>query len=279
MDRLLDLFRPGQHIYLPGATGEILAIAQALAADPPRLAGVELTSCLLPGFNAFDYAALDPRTRLNTFLLPPALRATFATGGTRLIPLPYSAIARHIERNGFNVGVFHVASPDENSRCSLGIAADFALLCLAHRTVPRAVRQSAHARGVARASSRPGRSRSGLRDRIAVDHGERGQAQSCRRRGRALDFACGAMRSPGGRSILALQATARGGTISRIVPHLTTPTASLARDHVDTVVTEFGVAELHGKSLQARGEGLIAIAAPDHRDALEAQWRAMRATV
>jgi hypothetical protein len=69
---LLELFQPGRRVYLPGASGESLALAQALAEEPDRLRGVELVSCLVPGMNTFDYAALDAEVRVTTFLLPPA---------------------------------------------------------------------------------------------------------------------------------------------------------------------------------------------------------------
>ena len=55
---VLDCFVPGATIYLPGATGEVTALAGALAADPGRMAGLHVLSCPLPGMNSFDYAAL-----------------------------------------------------------------------------------------------------------------------------------------------------------------------------------------------------------------------------
>lgn len=93
--------------------------------------------------------------------------------------------------------------------------------------------------------------------------------------GGASDFSRAAQMSRGGRSILALSSTAKGGAISRIRPRLTCP-ASLSRTEVDTVVTEFGVAELRGKSIDQRADALIAIAAPDHRDALANDWKGGR---
>ena len=92
--------------------------------------------------------------------------------------------------------------------------------------------------------------------------------------GGAPDFARGAMASEGGRSIIALPATAGG--VSRIVPRLTCPTVSLGRHETDVIVTEHGVARLRGQSVDARAEALIAIAAPEHRGALEEAWRAFR---
>lgn len=83
------------------------------------------------------------------------------------------------------------------------------------------------------------------------------------------DFAIGANLAPGGISMLALRSTAAGGTVSRIVGQLPagSPT-TLPRHLVDRVVTEFGVAELKGRSPEERREALRAVAHPDHRAAL-----------
>lgn len=86
-------------------------------------------------------------------------------------------------------------------------------------------------------------------------------------------FAQGALASPGGRLVIALPATARGGSVSRIVPALGVQAlVTLPRQLADAVVTEHGVAELRGLSLHERAQALIAIAAPDHRAALAAAW-------
>ena len=84
--------------------------------------------------------------------------------------------------------------------------------------------------------------------------------------GGAVDFMRGAAASRGGRSIVAMYATARGGSVSRIVPRVELVTAS--RTDVDVVVTEFGVAELAGKTNDVRRAALIDIAHPDFRDEL-----------
>jgi len=86
--------------------------------------------------------------------------------------------------------------------------------------------------------------------------------------GGQLDFIRGANASAGGRAIIALPATARNGTVSRIVPSLTTVTCP--RGDVDAIVTEFGIAELRGQSLDERRRRIIAIAAPQFRDQLAA---------
>jgi 4-hydroxybutyrate CoA-transferase len=88
--------------------------------------------------------------------------------------------------------------------------------------------------------------------------------------GGQLDFVRGAVRARGGHSFLATYASAKSGTISRIVDTL--PEGSVVttpRTDIDKVVTEFGVAELRGKSLRERAQALIAIAHPDFRDDLQ----------
>lgn len=88
--------------------------------------------------------------------------------------------------------------------------------------------------------------------------------------GGQLDFVRGANASPGGRAIIALPATAVDGT-SRIVAKVETVTTP--RADVDAIVTEWGIAELRGCGLTERAHRMIAIAAPEHRDALSAQLR------
>jgi acyl-CoA hydrolase len=87
--------------------------------------------------------------------------------------------------------------------------------------------------------------------------------------GGQVDFIRGAARSKGGKPVIALPATAKGGTVSRIVPVLD-PGAGVVTSRADAhyVVTEFGVAYLHGKNLRQRAEALISIAAPRFRDEL-----------
>jgi acyl-CoA hydrolase/ABC-type branched-subunit amino acid transport system substrate-binding protein len=85
--------------------------------------------------------------------------------------------------------------------------------------------------------------------------------------GGQLDTHRGAQRSSGGRGIIALRSTARGGTVSTISPMLAEGAEVTVPSHeVDTVVTEFGVAELKGKCVRERMEALIQIAHPDFRD-------------
>ena len=84
--------------------------------------------------------------------------------------------------------------------------------------------------------------------------------------GGSVDFMRAAKASKGGRSIVAMSATARGGSVSRIVPKVEMVTA--LRTDVDTVVTEHGVAQIKDLPNRARAEALIQIAAPQFRDKL-----------
>jgi 4-hydroxybutyrate CoA-transferase len=87
--------------------------------------------------------------------------------------------------------------------------------------------------------------------------------------GGQVDFLRGASRARGGRPIIALPATAKNGTVSRITPMLS-PGAGVvtSRGLIRYVVTEFGVAYLHGKSIRERAKALIEIAHPKFRDEL-----------
>lgn len=87
--------------------------------------------------------------------------------------------------------------------------------------------------------------------------------------GGQMDFVRGASLASDGRAIIALPATAAGGSLSRIVPSLQAGAGVVTtRAHARTVVTEYGIAELWGRSLRERAEALIAIAAPEFRDQL-----------
>ncbi|HOX36834.1 MAG TPA: GNAT family N-acetyltransferase [Candidatus Brocadiia bacterium] len=85
--------------------------------------------------------------------------------------------------------------------------------------------------------------------------------------GGQVDFVRGAARSRGGKAIIAMPSTARNGEVSRIVPHLTEGAGVVTtRGDVHYVVTEFGIAYLHGKSISKRVLALINIAHPKFRN-------------
>lgn len=88
--------------------------------------------------------------------------------------------------------------------------------------------------------------------------------------GGQLDFVRGACASQGGKSIIACHSTARGGTVSRIVPALEGPVTT-PRNDTHIVVTEQGWVDLKGKSLRERAEALVSIAHPAFREELSAR--------
>ena len=92
--------------------------------------------------------------------------------------------------------------------------------------------------------------------------------------GGQADFARGAQYSEGGDGFVVLRSTTNAGQTSRIVPALDTgAVVTTQKNTVDNVVTEYGVAELQGRTLDERARALIAVAAPQHRERLERQAR------
>jgi acyl-CoA hydrolase/GNAT superfamily N-acetyltransferase len=92
--------------------------------------------------------------------------------------------------------------------------------------------------------------------------------------GGQVDFMRGASKSENGKPIIALPSTTRDGNISRIVPWLKTGAGVVtSRADVHYVVTEYGVASLHGKTVRERAIALIHIAHPKFRDELMRQAR------
>ena len=93
--------------------------------------------------------------------------------------------------------------------------------------------------------------------------------------GGQMDFIRGAALSKGGKPIIALPSTTKGG-LSRIVPQLK-PGAGVVttRAHVQYVVTEFGIVNLYGKNLRQRAEALASIAHPDFREEICRQAHAL----
>ena len=89
--------------------------------------------------------------------------------------------------------------------------------------------------------------------------------------GGASETHIGAQRSQGGRGIVAIPSTAKGGALSKIVVALQ-PGAkvSISRNDIDTVVTEYGVARLKGQTVPERILAMVQIAHPDHRQSLMA---------
>lgn len=91
--------------------------------------------------------------------------------------------------------------------------------------------------------------------------------------GGQVDFVRGASMAEGGKSIIAMPSTASKGTVSRIVPLIDQGAAvTTSRNDVHYIVTEYGVADLKGKTLKDRARALINIAHPNFREELIKEW-------
>ncbi|MFW9917967.1 MAG: GNAT family N-acetyltransferase [Candidatus Thorarchaeota archaeon] len=87
--------------------------------------------------------------------------------------------------------------------------------------------------------------------------------------GGQVDFIRGASRSPGGKAVICIQSTAMDDQVSRIVPRLSEGAGVVTtRGDVDVIITEYGLANLHGKTIRERVLSLIAIAHPKFRNQL-----------
>lgn len=90
-----------------------------------------------------------------------------------------------------------------------------------------------------------------------------------------MDFMRGAALSDGGKPILAFTSRTKKG-IPRIVPTLEIGAGVVTtRAHVHYVVTEYGIADLFGKTLGERARAMISIAHPDDREYLQREWRVL----
>lgn len=95
--------------------------------------------------------------------------------------------------------------------------------------------------------------------------------------GGQADFVRAANRSRGGKSFIVLPSTAKDGAVSRIVPQLNPGAAvTTSKNDVNYVVTEYGVAQLRGKSVKQRTQELINIAHPDFREELREEAKRLR---
>lgn len=406
---LRELCRRSMRLYVAGCSGEPLAVAEAMTADPELAADVTFLGVWIPGVNRTDWASLHPSARAETIFLSADLRASFQRGKTGFRPLSYSQAWGWLETTPLDAAIIMVSPPDATGEVSLGVSADFSPAVLARKDVVKAalinpkmpapqvtprlsldafdvVMQADHSlievpsgdlapaytrlaghvvnqiqdedtlqfglgsvqQAVLEAlgdhrnlalhagmvsdpivpllkagvfADKPGAVTTGvaigtaqLYREVAHDHpiafkpvsdthaamtlarAKRlkainsvlqvdllGQANAEFLNGRQIsgtgglvDFLRGAQASKGGRGIIALLSTARGGDISRIVPCLDAPAVSVARADVDLVVTEHGVADLRGQCLEMRAEALIAIADPAHQERLARAWHAMR---
>lgn len=123
---VLAELRPGMNVFVPGMSGESLALYEALKANPEAANGVRFIGAVFPGINRSDYLGLSPSARQRAYFMQPGLRPGLADGRAELVPLDYPGIYRELSaREDIDIAFAQLSPPDENGLCSLGIACDF----------------------------------------------------------------------------------------------------------------------------------------------------------
>lgn len=118
--------RPGMTVFLPGVSGESLAFAAALQANPEAAAGLRFTGMHFPGINRSDYLGLHPQARQCSHVLSPGMRAGLADGRAELLAFDHPGMFRHLADHLVpDLALAQVAPPDADGVCSLGPAWDF----------------------------------------------------------------------------------------------------------------------------------------------------------
>lgn len=126
LDQVLDRFQPGISVFVPGMSGECLALYEALRARPEAAEGVTFRGALFPGINRSDYLGLHPQARQRAYFMQPELRAGLADGRAEIVPTDYPGIVRDLARQGeIDIAFVQVAPPDDSGRYSLGVSCDF----------------------------------------------------------------------------------------------------------------------------------------------------------
>jgi acyl-CoA hydrolase len=115
---------PVARVALPGGAAEATCLVEAWRTAPEHADGLIFTGLLTPGINRTDYAALGADARLETVILSPDWRESFAAGRVAHLPMHYSAAFQRLCRADIAVAVLHVSQPNAEGLCSFGLAAD-----------------------------------------------------------------------------------------------------------------------------------------------------------
>lgn len=117
---------PGMTVFVPGVSGESLAFAAALRANPEACAGACFVGMHFPGINHTDYLGLHPTARQRAYFMGPKLRAGLADGRAELLPLDHPGIFHDLAHHGeIDLAIAQVTLPDADGLCSLGLSSDF----------------------------------------------------------------------------------------------------------------------------------------------------------
>jgi acyl-CoA hydrolase len=130
LDQVLDRFQPGMTVFVPGMSGESLALYDALKARPEAARGVRFVGALFPGINRSDYLGLHPEARQRGYFMLPAFRA--AGDRAELVPIDYPGAFRDLASLPVDLAFAQVSPPDDQGLCSLGACCDFQPAVWAH---------------------------------------------------------------------------------------------------------------------------------------------------
>ena len=114
----------GGRVFVPCGAGEPPALYNALAAEPELAKGLTFLGALLPGCNRRDWAALHPDAKSEGTFVSADWRASFESGKFTFRPLTYFQTYGWLATTPLDAALFHVSAPDQNDRCSFGVAAD-----------------------------------------------------------------------------------------------------------------------------------------------------------
>lgn len=123
--QVLVELRPGMNVFVPGVSGESLALFDALRASPESASGVRFISTGFPGINRSDYLGLHASTRQRAYFMLPGMKPGLADGRAELLPLDYPGIDRDLQSCDIDLAFFQVSPPDAQGGCSLGVSCDF----------------------------------------------------------------------------------------------------------------------------------------------------------
>lgn len=123
---IVERLQPGMSVFLPGLSGESLALHTALTACPEKAEAIHFVGVHFPGVNRTNYIDLNRTARQTAFFMQPQLRRALAEGRVDLLPIDYPKIFAHLrDCEAPDIAVVQVAPPNDDGLCSLGPAVDF----------------------------------------------------------------------------------------------------------------------------------------------------------
>ncbi len=122
LDGLAAVLPPGGRVLVGACSGELLALAEAVARAGEALGAMTFTGVFVPGLNTRTYLA-NPDCRVETFFLTPELKA--AGDRVKFLPLCYGAILERLRSTPIDAALFMATPPDPTGLCGFGPISDF----------------------------------------------------------------------------------------------------------------------------------------------------------